>query len=117
MMEQMTEETEWEYFTEETMAENLERDIGARAFVLTTFLSACGWILPDTPYDENVKIPGSIWLFSAAFHAISLAIWIEILVSSIQNKESRRTIETNLIMLGISLLSSFAFFIYFHVES
>ena len=84
---------------------------------MTTFLSACGWILPDTPYDENVKIPGSIWLFSAVFHAISLEIWIEILVTSIQNKESKRTIETHMIMLGVSFLSSFAFFLYFHGES
>lgn len=33
MMEQMTDETEWEDWTEETMAENLESEIGARAFV------------------------------------------------------------------------------------
>lgn len=112
----MTEETEWEDWTEETMPENLRNDIGVRALFLTFFLSGSGWFLPR-PQGDNGEIPGYLWLYSAAFHVISIAIWIEILVTSIQKKESKRTIETHLIILGVSFLSSFAFFLYFHGES
>lgn len=104
----LTEETMGENLTEETMTETLYNDkLEMEAVVLVTWTMIwCGWLI----LRADKKLAGYIWFCSAAFHSIGAAIWIDMVIASIRNTQSRRSIENNSLMLAMCLVSCLAVF-------
>lgn len=107
--------------TEETGAETLQKvstiDQYAVLF-LTFFLLSFGWVFPVAFPKENVnvRIPGYIWLSSAAFHVIGAAIWINVVIFAFQYKELRSLAYKSLVYLGLCLISFISLFIWFCLD-
>ena len=118
MEKQLTEETVGENSTEETVAKNPQINLGITVLLITCVLLACGWALPGEFRKENVnvKIPGYLWLCSAAFHVICIAIWINLGIVAFRCKESRVFAFGSSMYLGLCLISFLLLFIWFCLD-
>ena len=118
MEKQLTEETVGEKLTEETVAKNPPIDIGITVQLLTYFLLTFGWVLLVEFRKENVnvRIPDYIWLCSAAFHVICIAIWINFAIVTFRCKESRFLAFGSIVYLGLCLISFSLLFICFCLD-
>lgn len=90
--------------TEETLY-NDKLEMEAVVLVTLTMLW-CGWLV----LGADKKLGDYIWFGSLAFHSIGAAIWIDMVIASIRNTQSRRSIENNSLMLAMCLVSCLAVF-------